>query len=171
MLCAQRSRKRTIILSFELRRRSFSNVKIMFFFTFSMVEHSSWRSWRSVRSTKNMQSRVTFPDFSSPLFIYSKSDTTIFWCCGSLRTFVLICYLEFTFHVKHCESNIKFVTIIPVRIKQRKVKKRGIFPLLHHRISFRYLSFSSFQNLLHKRKLKRDQINLPSLGSQHQDKD
>nr|DAJ87374.1 MAG TPA: hypothetical protein [Microviridae sp.] len=44
-----------------------------------------------MRSTKNMQSRVTFPDFSSPLFIYSKSDTTIIWCCGSLRTFVLIC--------------------------------------------------------------------------------
>lgn len=122
MLCVRRSRKRTIILSFELRRRSLSNVKIMFFFTFSMVEHSSWRS---VRSTKNMQSRVTFPDFSSPLFIYSKSDTTIIWCCGSLRTFVLICNLEFTFHVKHCESNIKFVTIIPVRIKKRKVKKGG----------------------------------------------
>lgn len=126
MLCAQRSRKRTIILSFELRRRSLSNVKIMFFFTFSMVEHSSWRS---VRSTKNMQSRVTFPDFSSLLFIYSKSDTTLFWCCGSLCTFVLICYLEFTFHVKHCESNIKFVTIIPVRIKKRKVKKGGNIPL------------------------------------------
>nr|CAI9750056.1 hypothetical protein KNIQTVNV_KNIQTVNV_CDS_0010 [Microvirus sp.] len=51
------------------------------------------------------------------MFIYSKSDTTLFWCCGSLRTFVLICNLEFTFHVKHCESNIKFVTIIPVIIK------------------------------------------------------
>ena len=143
MLRARRSRKRTIILSFELRRRSSLNVKIMFFFTFPLVEHSSRRS---VRSTKNMQSRVTFPDFSSHLFIYSKSDTTIIWCCGSLCTFVLICYLELTFHVKHCESNIKFVTIIPVRIKKRKVKKGGNIPLLPHRISFRYFSFSSFQN-------------------------
>lgn len=124
-------------MSFELRRRSFSNVKIMFFFTFPLVEHSSRRS---VRSTKNMQSRVTFPDFSSPLFIYSKSDTTIIWCCGSLRTFVLICNLEFTFHVKHCESNIKFVTIIPVRIKKRKVKKGFKTRLLHK--SFRFLQFS-----------------------------
>nr|DAU95727.1 MAG TPA: hypothetical protein [Microviridae sp.] len=31
--------------------------------------------------------------------------------------------------MKHCESNIKFVTILPVRIKKRKIKKRGIFPL------------------------------------------
>ena len=75
------------------------------------------------------QKRVNFLAFSYLLFIYSKSDTTIFLCCGSLRTFVLICYLDLTFHVKHCESNIKFVTIIPVRIKKRKIKKRGIFPL------------------------------------------
>ena len=39
------------------------------------------------------QKRVNFLAFSSPLFIYSKSDTTIIWCCGSLRTFVLFCYL------------------------------------------------------------------------------
>lgn len=115
---------------------------IMFFFTFSMVEYSSWRS---VRSTKNMQSRVTFPDFSSPLFIYSKSDTTQLRGV-SLRTFVPNCKFDITFHVKHCKSKLKIVYIIPVRIKKRKVKKRGIFPLLHHRISFRYFSFSSFQN-------------------------
>lgn len=106
------------------------------------------RTLKQVRLAKpaKTQKRVNFLAFSTPLFIYSKSDTTIIWCCGSLRTFVLICYLEFTFHVKHCESNIKFVTIIPVRIKKRKVKKGGNIPLLPHRISFRYFSFSSFQN-------------------------
>ena len=126
MLCAQRSRKRTIILSFELRRRSFSNVKIIVFFHISVC-----RTLKQVRLAKpaKTQKRVNFLAFSTPLFIYSKSDTTIIWCCGSLRTFVLICYLEFTFHVKHCESNIKFVTIIPVRIKKRKVKKGGNIPL------------------------------------------
>ena len=125
MLCAQRSRKRTIILSFELRRRSLSNVKIMFFFTIPLVEHSSW--W-SVRSTKKMQSRVNFPDFSFTCSYIAKVTPPPLRGV-SLRTFVLICYLEVTFHVKHCKSKLKIVYIIPVRIKKRKIKKRGNIPL------------------------------------------
>ena len=123
MLCAQRSRKRTIILSFELRRRSLSNVKIMFFFTIPLVEHSSRRS---VRSTKKMQSRVNFPDFSLTCSYIAKV-TPPQQRGVSLRTFVLICYLDVTFHVKHCKSKLKIVYIIPVRIKKRKVKKEVIF--------------------------------------------
>ena len=141
MLCARRSRKRTIILSFELRRRSFSNVKIMFFFTFPLVEHSSWRS---VRSTKNMQSRVTFPDFS-PTCSYIAKVTPLQYRGVSLRTFVPNCKFDITFHVKHCKSKLKIVYIIPVRIKKRKVKKGGNIPLsaTHDFISIFFIFFIS----------------------------
>ena len=97
----------------------------MFFFTFPLVEHSSRQGWRSQQ--KKAKSGK-FPRLLSYLFIYSKSDTTSIRGV-SLCTFVLICQLEITFHVKHCKSKLKFVTIIPVRIKKRKVKKGGNIPL------------------------------------------
>lgn len=134
MLCAQRSRKRTIILSFELRRRSLSNVKIMFFFTISLVEHSSRRS---VRSTKKMQSRVNFPDFSLTCSYIAKvtplNHAVVVYAllCLLSNLYVYFVILEFTFHVKHCESNTKIVTIIPVRIKKRKEKKKVISIVSH----------------------------------------
>lgn len=64
MLCAQRSRKRTIISSFKLRRRSFLNVEIMFFFTFELVEHSSMEKRRR---RKNNAKSGHFPRLLLPL--------------------------------------------------------------------------------------------------------
>lgn len=74
------------------------------------------------------QKRVTFLAFF-PTCSYIAKVTPPSLRGVSLRTFVLICYLEVTFHVKHCKSKLKIVYIIPVRIKKRKVKKGGIFPL------------------------------------------
>lgn len=73
---------------------------------FCSFSHLSWSNTqvRKYGEAEKMQSRVTFPDFSYLLFIYSKSDTPIIYRCGSLRTFVQLCNIDVTFHVKHCKS-------------------------------------------------------------------
>lgn len=73
------------------------------------------------QSQTETQSRVNFPDFS-PTCSYIAKVTPPPLCGVSLCTFVLICYLEVTFHVKHCKIKLKIVYIIPVRIKKRKIK-------------------------------------------------
>lgn len=53
------------------------------------------RNWGYRGDAPNhLQRRVTFLAVSSPLFIYSKSDTPIFLWCGNLCTFVQICNIE-----------------------------------------------------------------------------
>lgn len=84
----------------------------MFFFTFSMVEHSGTEKRRSRK--KKMQSRVTFPDFSPFLFSYSKSDTASVVVSALLCLYLLFANSNVTFHVKHCKINKKYFNIIPV---------------------------------------------------------
>gem|GEM_PF-4967384 len=95
--------------------------------SFSHFRWSNTQAGEACEARKNAKSGK-FPRLLSYLFIYSKSDTTQLRG-GSLRTFVLNCKFDFTFHVKHCESKLKIVYIIPVRIKKRKVKKGGNIPL------------------------------------------
>ncbi|AWW06075.1 MAG: hypothetical protein [Microvirus sp.] len=100
MLCAQRSRKRTIILSFELRRMSFSNVKIMFFL------HFRWPNTQvgeACEARKICKVGLLSPTSSPPCSFIAKV-TQPYFCV--VVVYALLCYSaisKFTFHVKHCE--------------------------------------------------------------------
>ena len=124
LLCAQRSRKRTKFFFTGKSRRLFSVRKNLFVFTFPMVEHSSRQSWRSQPSFYSCFVHfISFPNgrcsrhLRPPCPIYENWHNYFF------------AISDFTFHVKHCKSILIYFNIIPVRIKKRKIKKGGIFPL------------------------------------------
>lgn len=85
---------------------------------FCLFSHFRWSNTQATQAREaceNMQSRVTFPDFSSPCSFIAKVTQPFF---GVVVVYALLCYSaksEFTFHVKHCKSKLKFFNIMSVR--------------------------------------------------------